>query len=63
MQRLRMIETALMDSEMERELPEGEVPASPAIRSPSPSAVWSMNHEPFRTVLVPQAFVPVFRRH
>src|SRR5260370_2856162 len=29
MQRLRMIETALMDSEMERELPEGEVPADP----------------------------------
>ena len=29
MQRLRMIETALMDSELERELPEGEVPADP----------------------------------
>jgi len=29
MQRLRMIETALMDSEMERVLPGGEVPADP----------------------------------
>jgi hypothetical protein len=32
MERLRMIETALMDSEMERELPEVETPADPGYR-------------------------------
>src|SRR4029077_17962693 len=32
MQRLRMIETALIDSEMQRELPESETPADPGFQ-------------------------------
>ena len=52
MERLRMMETALLDSEMDREPPEAEITDDPGYQMPSPSAAWSMAHAPSRSPLV-----------
>ena len=51
MQRLRLIETALIDSEMDRDLPDVETPEDPGYQLASHFAAWWTSRAPFRSPL------------